>query len=429
MKNIKIVGIIVGMLIPFCCFAQLTLDDCQRLAAEHYPLIKKYDLIGQATEYTVKNIRQGYLPRIALTGQSTLQNEVPALPGVLREMLAMKGMDVKGLKRDQYRVGLDVDQLVWDGGQIKKQKELAETQGQLETAQNVVQLYALRSRINELYFGLLLLDERIALSQSLCDLLTKNRERLAALEKGGVVMAADVDALRAEEIEARQQMRSLQTVQNGLREVLALFIGKESSDLQQVVKPLRADLQGSTNVRPELRLFDVQQEQLALRAERLDRARYPQLRLFAKGGYGYPGFDYFEDMFHHDWKWTAMVGLRLRWDLSNFYTQNNERKKLSLSQEKIDNAREVFLFNNQLQATYQRSEWQRFRQMMSEDDEIVKLRQSVRESAEMRLEKGVIDVVQLLQEITKENEARIARSSHEIDMLKSLYELKFTLNQ
>ena len=425
----KIVILILGWIYSLGLAAQLTLDECQRLAAAHYPLIKKYDLIGQTTDYTVKNIRQGYLPRIAVTGQGTLQNEVPTLPGVLREMLATKGMNVKGLKRDQYRVGLDVDQLVWDGGQIKKQKQLAETQGLLETAQNDVQLYALRLRINELYFGLLLLDERIALSQSLCDLLTKNRERLAALEKGGIVMAADVDALRAEEIEARQQMRSLQTVQNGLREVLALFIGKESSDLQHVVKPQRVDLQGSTNVRPELHLFDVQREQLALRAERLECARYPQLRFFVKGGYGYPGFDYFEDMFHHDWKWMAMVGLRLRWDISSFYTQHNERRRLSLSQEKIDNAREVFLFNNRLQATQQRSEWQRYQQMMSEDDEIVRLRQSVRESAEMRLEKGVIDVVQLLQEITKENEARIARSSHQIDMLKSLYELKYTLNQ
>ena len=420
---------ILGWMCSLGLAAQLSLDDCQRLAAAHYPLIKKYDLISQTTQYTVKNIRQGYLPRIAVTGQGTLQNEVPALPGVLREMLAARDMDVKGLKKDQYRVGLDVDQLVWDGGQIKKQKQLAEVQGKVEQLQNDVQLYALRSRINELYFGLLSIDEHIALSQKLGELLTRNRERLVALERGGMVMAADVDAVRAEELEVRQQTRSLQMVQSGLREVLALFIGKDKLELQHLLKPQYADLQGGASQRPELRLFDVQQQQMRLRTAQLDRARYPQLRFFAKGGYGYPGFDYFDDMFRHDWKWTAMVGLRLRWDISSFYTQHNERRRLSLSQDKIDNAREVFLFNSRLQATRQRAEWQRYQQMMSEDDEIVRLRQSVREAAEVRLEKGVIDVVQLLQEITKENEARIARSSHQIDMLKSLYELKYTLNQ
>ena len=425
----KIAMLTLGWVCSLGLAAQLSLDDCQRLAEAHYPLIKKYDLISQTTQFTVKNIRQGYLPRIAVTGQATLQNDVPTLPGVLSEMLATKGMEAKGLKKDQYRVGLDVDQLVWDGGRISKQKQMAEAQGRAEQVQNEVQLYALRSRVNELYFGLLSLDESIALSKALGKLLTKNRERLVALEKGGMVMAADVDAVRAEELKSIQQTRSLQMVQNSLREVLALFIGKDKSELQQLVKPRCADLQGGENRRPELRLFDVQQQQMALREEHLDRARYPQLRFFAKGGYGYPGLDYFDDMFHHDWKWTAMVGLRLRWDISSFYTQNNERRKLSLSREKIDNAREVFLFNNRLQATQQRAEWQRYQQMLSEDDEIVRLMTSVREAAETRLEKGVIDVVQLLQEITKENEARIARSGHEIDMLKSLYELKYTLNQ
>ena len=430
MKKIKWwLGFVVGCLFPSSIAAQLTLSDCQRLAAEHYPLLKKYDLISQTTQYTVKNIQQGYLPRIAVTGRATVQSDVPTLPDVLTQMLTGQGMDVKGIKKDQYRLGLDVDQTIWDGGQIKARKRLAEAEGRVETANNDVQLYALRSRVNELYFGLLWLDERIALSEIYAELLTKSRVRLEALEKGGLVMGADVDAVRAEELEVRQQKRSLQSVQAGWRKVLALFVGKDEADLQQVVKPQKDELQMEENKRPELRLFEVQRQQMELRTEQLNRARYPHVSLFARGGYGYPGLDFFDDMFHHEWKWTAMAGFRLRWDLSSFYTQKNERRKLSLAAQQVDNAREVFLFNNRLQATQQQAEWQRYEQLLREDDEIVKLRQSVRESAEKRLEKGVIDVVQLLQEMTKENEARIERSSHEIEMLKAIYELKFTLNQ
>lgn len=429
MKNTKIIlGSLSLFFLPFTLRAQLSLDDCQQLAEKNYPLLKKYDLIGQTTQYTVKNIQQGYLPHIAVTGQATVQNDVPTLPGALDQMLTAQGMEVKGLKKDQYRVGVDVDQLIWDGGQIKARKQLAEAEGKVSTAENEVQLYALRSRINELYFGLLWLDERIALSQAYGELLAKSRGRLEALEKGGMVMGADVDAVRAEELKARQQTRSLLSVQRGWRQVLALFVGKEEAALQQLVKPKGAGLRGEVNRRPELQLFDARLQQMDLRTELLNRARYPQISLFARGGYGYPGFDYFEDMFHHDWKWTAMAGLRLRWDISSFYTQKNERRRLSLLAAEIDNAREVFLFNNRLQTTQQRAEWQRYAQLLSEDDEIVRLRQSVRESAEKRLEKGVIDVVQLLQEITKENEARIERSSHEIEMLKAIYELKYTLN-
>ena len=62
------------------------------------------------------------------------------------------------------------------------------------------------------------------------------------------------------------------------------------------------------------------------------------------------------------------------------------------------------------------------------DEESITLRQNVRKAAESKLEHGIIDVNDLLKEINGENAARIGQAIHEIEMLKEIYDLKFTKN-
>lgn len=407
----------------------LTLEECQQLAQENYPLLKRYNLIQQTTEYSLQNINRGYLPQLVFSGQATYQSDVATLPELLTNLLAQNGYAVKGLDKDQYRIALDLNQIIWDGGNLKAQKENVTAQGEIQTKQTDVDMYNIRERINNLYFGILLIEDKIRLNQDLQTLLQSNCDKLESMRQNGTAMQADVNAIRAEYLKTNQQLTELTSMRQSFQQMLTLFIGKQVTANTTLLKPNATLPISLENLRPELQMFDAQLQQTEAQRRLLNSGVRPRLSLFAQGFYGYPGYNMFEDMFNHDFSLNGLVGVRLSWNISKLYTHKNDKRKLVLAQNQIENAREVFLFNNQLQSTQEQEAIERYRKMMSEDDEIIWLRTSVRQAAEAKLKHGVIDVNNLLQEITRENQARTNQSSHEIEMLKHIYELRHTVNQ
>lgn len=403
------------------------LDECQRLARENYPLLRRYGLVQQTVGLTLENLEKTFLPRIALTGQATLQSATPELPAMLKNLLAQNGYHAHGLALDQYSVAVDVQQLIYDGGRTRAAREVARLDEAAEGGKIESELYALRSRVNDLYFGILLLDGQLALNEEVQTLLADNRRKVEALVGGGLALPSDVDAIEAERLQARQQQASLEATQAGYRDVLALFIGRAvEGPLAKPVPQMPAELAPQ---RPELAALDARAAQTTARMRQLDADLRPTLSAFARGFYGYPGYNMFDDMFSRKWSLNGMVGLRVSWNLDRFYTRKTERRRLATALDEIENAREVFLFNNRLQARRDRAAIVQYTRVMAEDDEIIRLRTSVRRAAEARLEGGVVDVNDLLREITAEHRARIDRTLHEVQLLKSICELKNTLNR
>ena len=422
----QITAFFILILSPILVQAQtVTLDECQQLAQENYPLIKQYDLIRQTTDYTVSNISKGWLPQVSAMAQATYQSDVMTLPDPLQTMLGQQGFDVKGLRKDQYRIGIDLNQTIYDGGLISGQKNVAHLEGEVQTAQTTTDLYTIRQRVNDIYFGILLLDEKIQLNKDLQTLLQSNLDKLNSMLSNGIAMQSDVNVVRAEKLKAEQQATELASSKKSLMDMLAVFIGKEITELampQDVIVPTQS------NNRPELHLFDTQIE-LANAQESLLNARLlPKLSVFAQGYYGYPGYDQFDAMFNRDWKLNGMIGVRLSWNIGALYTRKNDRSKLNTRRGLVESARETFLFNNHLLEIQQTDGIAKYRQMITDDHEIVALRSDVRQSAESRLEHGIIDTNNLLQEITRENQSRIDLSTHTILMLKESYDLKYTTN-
>lgn len=403
----------------------VTLDECQRLARENYPLIKQYDLIRQTTGYTVGNISKGWLPRISAVAQATLQSDVMTLPDPLRGMLGQQGFDVKGLRKDQYRIGIDLDQTVYDGGVISAQKNVARLEGEVQTAQATTDLYAIRQRVNDLYFGILLLDEKIQLNGDLQTLLQSNLEKLNSMLSHGIAMQSDVNTVMAEKLKAEQQATELSSSRKSLTDMLSVFIGKEFTDLAM---PQDVMVTAQGNNRPELHLFDAQIELADAQECLLDARLLPKLSVFMQGYYGYPGYDQFDAMFNRDWKLNGMVGVRLSWNIGALYTRKNDRAKLNVRRGLVESARETFLFNNRMQEIQQADGISKYRRLITDDRKIVALRGDVRRAAEAKLEHGIIDTDNLLQEITRENQSRIDLSTHTILMLKEKYDLKYTTN-
>lgn len=401
-----------------------TLEECQRAAEQNYPLISQYSLIEKTTELTVANLQKGWLPQLSATAQATYQSDVVSWPDEMKNMMGSMGLDMKGLKKDQYRVGLDISQMVYDGGAISSQKAIAREQGNIQMAQNEVSLYQVRKRVNEMYFALLLLDEQIVLNRDLQEQLAGNERKLESMMKRGVAAECDWQNVKAERLKVMQQGTSLASQKRMLQSMLSTFCGIE---VEQAVKPAMIET-GVANNRPEMRLFDSQLRLADAQEKALNSALMPKLGVFAQGYYGYPGYNMFEDMRSHSWSLNGMVGVRLTWNIGALYTRKNDKEKIALQRRLVESNRDVFLFNNKLEQLQQNEEMNRYRKLMADDEEIIALRKSVRKSAESKLAHGIIDVNDLVREINQENAARVQHSVHEIEMLKQIYDNKFTTN-
>ncbi len=413
------------MLLPLLAQGQ-TLEECQQAAERNYPLISQYGLIEKTTDLTVSNLSKGWLPQVTASAQATYQSDVVAWPDQMQTIYQQMGLDLKGLKKDQYKVGIDVQQMVFDGGAISSQRDIAREQGRVQEAQTEVTMYQVRRRVNEMYFGLLMLDEQIALNNDLQSLLAANEQKLSSMWKRGTASESDYQAVKAERLNVMQQATTLDAQRKAVMRMLSAFCGME---VTHVEKPALIALPSQDVAqRPELKAIDAQLSLANAQERLLNSALMPKLSLFATGFYGYPGYNMFDDMMSHDWSWNGMVGARLSWNLGAFYTHRNDKAKIRLQRDMAETNREVFLFNNRLELIQQNENIEQYRRLMNDDEEIIALRSSVRKAAESKLAHGIIDVNDLVKEINAENAARVQQSMHEIKLLKEVYDMKFTTN-
>lgn len=405
-----------------------SLEECRRLAREHYPEIQKYGLIDQTEEYNLSNAARAWIPQVSLSAQATYQSATPTYPEAFQNILEAGGIDMAGIRHDQYKVAIDVSQNIWDGGQSKANRDIAKAEAAEERSRADVTLYDLQSRVDNLYFGILLLDERVSQTEALIAMLRSNLERMQSYYDNGVAMQADVDSIEAELLTAEQRLAQIESSRASYRRMLELFIGEPLSSAE-LERPAMSEVTTRTSARPELAMFEATEDRLDAQRRAINSSVMPRFAAFAQGYYGYPGMDMFKSMMSARWTLNAMIGVRMSWNIGAFYTKRNNIERLNLAQQKVAIERDVFLFNNELKATEEDGEIVRLRKALENDDRIVELRRRVRMAAESQLENGVIDATDLLRKITDETNASLARTTHEIELLKTIYSLKTTLNQ
>lgn len=403
-----------------------TLDECQQAAERNYPLIKQYGLIAQTTNLTERNIQTGWFPKVTAYAQASLQNDVMSWPESMNSMFSQLGVEMKGLRKDQYKVGIDVQQIIYDGGEISNQRNIAQQQGIIQDAQTRVTMYHVRKRVNDMYFALLLLNEQIKLNEDIKALLISSEKQLSNMAKSGIAATSDHDHVMAERLSIEQRDLDMKAQRHTLQTMLSLFCGIE---VKNVVMPVSSWENSSTNNRPELLLFNAQLQLVDKQEKLLHSQIRPKVGVFAQGYYGYPGFNMFEDMMRHDWSLNGMIGVRLSWNIGALYTHRNDKAKLQLIRKITENERDIFLFNNHIENNKHSENIHRYRSMMQCDDEIITLRTRVRKAAESKLAHGIIDTNSLLHEINNENAAKIQKAIHEISMLREIYDLKYTTNE
>lgn len=401
--------------------AQLTLEECQRQAQANYPLVRQYGLIEKAREYDLSNAGKGYLPQISLSGKATYQSDITKLP------VDIPGIDVKTAPKDQYQVMLELQQTLWDGGDIRSRKRLTRAASEVDVEKQNVDMYALNDRVNQLFFGILLLDEQLKQNQLLLDDLGRTHKQVSNYMVNGIASQSDLDAVSVERLNTKQHRVELETARQAYLNMLSVFIGKAVSPETTLVKPAleeSSSVEVGLNNRPELRWYDAQGEQLRVQESALNNRLMPRFGLFVQGAYGNPGLNMLRDEFDTYY----MAGVRMSWNFGSLYTLKNDRRKIDNTRRKIETGRDVFLFNTRLEATLQDANVVSMRRQMVDDDEIIRLRENIRRAAEAKVENGTLTVTDMLREITNENLARQTKALHEVQLLMNIWELRYTLN-
>lgn len=420
--------LLFAIISSLCGYAQITIEECVRLAEDNYPLIKKYELLSATREIDLSDINTSWLPRIGAYGQVTGQNVVPSFPKPLTGVLEQMGQEMKGLGKVQYKVGVDVSQTIWDGGTSAVRRDMTRSREETQRATLDVELYSVRERVENLYFAVLLTEEQIAQNQVTQNLLISNLEKLRAMLRNGTAMQSDLDMVEAQSLTLAQNIAMAQNAVKGYRCVLGIFTGKNLEN-QQFTRPTATEPQSSESERPELKLFESRLRLNRLSDRLTDTSLMPKIGFFAQAYYGYPGFDYFKSMINRDLSFNILAGVKVSWNIDSFYTRKNSSRKTLVNAENIAADRDLFIFNSDMQTASQRVAIEGIRNIMKDDSKIIELRSNVRKAAESQLENGIIDATALLTKISDENLARLTAQLHTIQLLQEIYKLKYILNR
>jgi outer membrane protein TolC len=401
--------------------AQLTIDSCYSAAMRNYPLVKNYDLIERSLNLNLENASRSYLPQLSLSGRASWQSDVTQLPQSFIDLLS--GMGVSGVsfpEQDQYRLVMELSQTIWDGGISSSVKENSVAAANVDRQSLEVNLYSLKERVTQLFFGILLLDEQLKLNELFLDELLRNYDRVKSYADNGLANNTDLNNIRVEQLSREQSSTEMVSMRKAYIAMLSLFIGKPIDENVSLVKPEIAKSYNGEINRPELKLFSAQEERLEAQYGSLNTKVMPKIALFAQGAYANPGLNMFSGGFTP----YFIGGIQFSWNIGGLYTLANEKRLVGIGKNNVEIQRETFLFNTEIAVTQKNSEMERYSELLLKDDEIISLRHEIKTASDVKLENGVISVNDYLRDLIAEDMAKQSRMLHEIQMLLTMYQLK-----
>lgn len=418
MNKVKYLFIIILSIISIDAKSQLSIDSCYLKARQTYPQIAQYGLLEKSKDYDLKNASMGYLPQFTLSLKATYQTEVTELP------ITLPGITFEGIPKDQYQAVLSLNQTIWDGGMIHSQRKGTEAKYKTDVKSLDVDIYTLNERINNLFFGIILLNEQLKQNELFNDELKRQYDKVKSYVDNGLANAADLDAVEVELLNNKQQKTGLTANRRAYILMLSMMIGENVDESTRLLEPaVNEDI--STNInRPELDLFAANIDLLEVKHKSVSTRVTPKIGLFVNGGVGNPGLNFLKAGFSP----YAQMGVNLSWNIGGFYTFGRERKNIDINKQIINTSKETFLFNTNLQVVQQNQEILRIKEIMVDDDKIIGLRNSVKLSSEVKVENGIITVTDFLRDVNAEQMAIQAKTLHDVQLMMAIYKLKTITN-
>ena len=398
----------------------ISIEDCQPMAKENYPQILQYGLIDKGTNFKTEILNTNYLPQISLSAKYTYQSDVTSIP------ITIPGMTINPPGKDQYGVTLMVDQLIWDGGSTSIQKKISKEQAIVDKRRLDSDIYLLRERVNELYFGIKLLESQININSILIKDLDRSRADIKSLISSGMANLADLNLFEAEFIAAKQKESDLKNMKSGFAKMLSAMIGKNVCEGYEFIMPKDVKISlDDQNMRFEIDWMDSQISNLENQKRLVSSKSLPKLGAFIQLGYSKPGLNMLKDELNEYY----YAGARLTWNIGSFYTKKRETSLIKINQQSIENQKQIFQYNINLKKSQHVSDIARLEATLVDDAALIRLREEIVNSSKIKVESGVCSISDYIKDINKLDLARQSKASHQIELLKIKYQYSVNLNK
>ena len=393
----------------------ISLKECFDNAEKNYPLLIQQELWQESFTETNAMLNKSWMPQVDFNAQATYQSEVTQVS------LPIPNLNIPILDKDQYRATLDIRQLIWDGGTIGKEKKIKRIENTIEQQKVTIDLFKLKERIAQIYFRILLTDESILLTNLAIEDLNTRLKTIESGVKNGAVLQSSADRLKVEILRQRQRITEQQTDRNTNINALNSLLGTSYSNNVALTLPQISITPNNVQLRPEMQLFELQQQQFAAKMKSVTTKNMPRLSAFAQGGYGRPGLN----MFDPDFQFFYIAGLRLNWSLWNNSNGGNEKKMYSIAGQIVDKQKDIFVRNTNMQLQMQQGEITKAETLLTTDDEIINLQTSIKKSATTQFENGTLSANDYLNELNAETMSKMNKKLHEIQLAMSKLNYQF----
>lgn len=417
---LQILFVFLGMIFSISLQAQqmITLSQCYEKARANYPLIKQQNLLDISAEYTLDNISKGYLPQISLNGQYTTQSDVTSLP------IKIPGVSVPSLSTEQYKAYVEIQQGITGNYVVAKQKEVAQANAEIEKQKLEVELYKLHERIQDLYFGVLLINAQLDLIVLTKKDIQTGIEKVKAAVANGIAFKSSVDMLQAELITIEQRKTELEYKKYGLILLLNEFTKLHITDSTPFDIPSYPEIIKKCT-RPELLVFDKQMQMFDAQSKLITSQNIPKLGLFFQTGYGNPAIN----MFSNSLDYYYIGGVRFTWNLGGLYTYSKDQDLLKIQKDIVGVQKDVFMYNTTLAATQKNADVQMYEKIMQSDNEIITLRAKVVDNAKAQLENGAITTNDYINYVNARDKAAQNLAIHKIQYVQELYKIIYVVGE
>lgn len=405
----------VTTLLSLSVSAQITLDECKTSARDNYPAVKQYRLIELSRAYTVDNASKAWLPKVSVAAGAV------AMTDLTEKMATGAATDISN---EIYGAMLQVNQTIYDGGTTAARKRVTRAEADVEKGRLDVTMYDINSRVEEIFFGILTIDEKLKQIRLLQNDLELSMRTVNGMINGGLANLSDKDAIKVEQLKASQQESSLTTSRDAYVRMLAAFTGKDMPSSTQFEKPsdtITPSYGTITNRRPELEYYSARLRLLDEQRHTLDTKLRPQISFFGAAVY----HNRINDLLKNG---TLAAGVTLSWNIGALYTRKNDIRNIETQKLQTESQCETFLLNTRMQNENSYGNINGLKKQIALDDEIITLRENIRQTTEKKVENGTETVNELLRHINSVSEARQAKAMHEIVLIRELYSLRHTNN-
>jgi outer membrane protein TolC len=414
----KRVLILFILVIPFVSGLKgqkvLTLKECYEMAVAITPIAAEREAYSQISALKDKNLSKSWLPTLDAGGSFLYNSSVIDMGGILGSLPIPGIADaIKPLPHEQYKITVDINQVIYDGGAVRNAKALEKADLSINRKQTETDLYKLRSQINTCYFNLLLLKRKRELLNNYLELIGKRIESLQSALSNGVITKSDIDVLTSEKINLIQQLSENETLKGSLLKILSSLTGSEIDSSTELILPAAWNKMTRELSRPELELYDLRKEQLSAGLKVLESKRMPKAFGFATVGYGNPpGNNFFKDEFAPYY----MIGASIKWNIFDWNKTRNEKQLINLQQVILENRKSDLTENLNRLLEAKNAEIVNLNSMLESDTALIAIRKRITGTAESQYENGTITATEFLNALNSERQAMINYEIHKINL-------------